>query len=403
MLINFRSFKFKPGFLLMMVVLVLVAQTFFSFWQITAFKEKISQIQTGNVQTEQLLMAIGNQVHVADLRFEKYLISKNESDINIWENTWSKAILPAVDQLEQFQQNPVVFKSLQANVKDLKQIQQNALNDFNYFYNDSLSRPQAVSFVIENFQEPIQQNFQKVNDDLSYWKAKLVAENKAQNASLYGQLKQNFYISLVILLIVIVPLLLFFSKGFSGLTNDLRNLEKSMSSLSRGNLPKNRIATTKELKPIFVHVNQLSQNFSKIRQFALAIGEGKFEHDINVFERKGDVGSSLSEMTTRLRNVAESEKQRIWMNEGFAKFGDLLRKNSHDLEHMTEQAISQLVKYCDLNQGALFIKEDDAEGAYLYLSGCYAYNRKKHLQAKIRPGEDLVGQCFLEKDSIFLT
>lgn len=62
------------------------------------------------------------------------------------------------------------------------------------------------------------------------------------------------------------------------------------------------------------------------------------------------------------------------------------------------------MKYLEANQGALFLLEnEDKEDLHLSLKSAYAFNRKKHLNQKVNLGEGLVGQCYLERDYIYLT
>lgn len=403
MFINHRSFKFRPRLLLISLVLVFISFALYSFYQNEQFKKQTSQLQQKGIQNTDLLTALENRVHLSDLKMKKYLLTGKDRDVASWQATWSKAIFPTVRQLQESKEAKAVYKALQSNLNGLQQSQKQVLDDFRAYQESGITRLKAASLVLQNHQQDMQKQRQKINEDIAYWQSAIASKVEEQNAALVGQMQQNQLINLAFILGVVILVGLFFSKAFSPLVKGLRDLEKSLSSLSQGDLPKQRKVLVSELQPLFEHVNLLSDNFRKIRQFALEVGEGKFENEIDVFNRKGAIGSSLIEMTGRLKNVAEAEKQRIWMNEGFARFGDLLRKNSDNLKEMTDHAISQLVKYCDLNQGALFIKETDNEGDYLYLASCYAYNRKKHFQARVKPGEDLAGQCLIEKDTIYIT
>ena len=57
------------------------------------------------------------------------------------------------------------------------------------------------------------------------------------------------------------------------------------------------------------------------------------------------------------------ERQRNWISEGLAEFGDILRTHSGDLESMAYAVISGMVRYLDANQGAIFLTNERGEKA----------------------------------------
>jgi putative methionine-R-sulfoxide reductase with GAF domain len=93
----------------------------------------------------------------------------------------------------------------------------------------------------------------------------------------------------------------------------------------------------------------------------------------------------------------------VWATQGLANFGDLLRTSSHDLTKLSEQVIIFVVKYLKANQGGMFIiNDDDQNNKFLELKAAYAFERQKYLTKKIAIGEGLVGQTYLEKETIYL-
>lgn len=150
-------------------------------------------------------------------------------------------------------------------------------------------------------------------------------------------------------------------------------------------------------------LKSLKANTEKNISFANKIAKGEFNTDFQV--KDGDtLGLSLIEMSKSLKEAAIEEKQRNWAIEGIAKIADILRMNHNNLEELSYNVISHLVKYINANQGGIFIlNEDNPDNVFLELKGCYAYNRKKFIEKKIAVGQGLVGQAYLEKDIIYMT
>ena len=190
---------------------------------------------------------------------------------------------------------------------------------------------------------------------------------------------------------------------YFNLNQGLKQIDNNLKVLSKGNLPEDSNSGLVEVEALLENVRSLKKNLGNVKEFALAVGEKHFEKEIDIFDNQGEIGKSLLEMRESLKTVAEEEKIRLWTNEGFAKFGDILRKYGDDLQLLSDELIAQLVKYIGANQGGIFILHDDnPDDVYLELAACYAYGRKKFHSRKILPGQGLVGQCFIEKETIFL-
>ncbi len=110
----------------------------------------------------------------------------------------------------------------------------------------------------------------------------------------------------------------------------------------------------------------------------------------------------LKDNLSKLEEGQKEEKKRQWANEGLAKCIAIIR-NQHDLNALYNELISFIVKYVGATQGSLFlINENDPEDKYLELVAAYAYERKKFIQKRINIGDGLLGQCYLEKQRVYL-
>jgi PAS domain S-box-containing protein len=160
---------------------------------------------------------------------------------------------------------------------------------------------------------------------------------------------------------------------------------------------------TDELGKIAGALNKITQNQIQLSAFAEKIGEGDFTTEYNQLGEGHKLGLSLTTMREKLQKVSAEDKKRIWATEGMAKFGELLRSSNDNIEELAERIIIDLIKYLQANQGAIFITQEEQDAVYLELIAAYAWNRKKHLQRRVEPGEGLVGQVYRDKDTIYLT
>jgi len=98
------------------------------------------------------------------------------------------------------------------------------------------------------------------------------------------------------------------------------------------------------------------------------------------------------------------EEQRNWVTQGLAQFAELLRKNNDNLEELSYNIIHYLVNYMKINQGGVFlVNNDNEENTYFEMKACVAYDRKKYADKTIQWGEGLIGRCALEKETIYMT
>jgi PAS domain S-box-containing protein len=118
-----------------------------------------------------------------------------------------------------------------------------------------------------------------------------------------------------------------------------------------------------------------------------------------------EIASSLISLRNHLVELKESEGQRNWTNQGLTNFGDVVRMHEQKgLGELFDKVISFLVNYLQANQGGVFVLRDaGGSDEHLYLMSCYAYQKKRFNERRIEIGENLVGQCFLEGEIIYMT
>jgi PAS domain S-box-containing protein len=164
-----------------------------------------------------------------------------------------------------------------------------------------------------------------------------------------------------------------------------------------------------EIAQVAAVINMLATNNENATDFIKNIKEGNLEAVYHTSaneqsSRKDVLAATLTDLRDHLKTIAIQEQERNWTTEGLAKFVYILRANNQEITALGDHIITSLVKYINANQGGLFVLNDDNEKhPYLELVSCYAYDRKKFIQKQIQPGQGLVGQAYLEKDTIYLT
>jgi hypothetical protein len=117
-----------------------------------------------------------------------------------------------------------------------------------------------------------------------------------------------------------------------------------------------------------------------------------------------NLAGRLVMMRDEMKRIKEEDRKRIWTSQGLSELSEIIRNHQHSLNDLTWHSLTFLVKYTASQQGGLFLLRHQKEhGYYLELAACYAYERKKIVEKTVKIGEGLIGQAFLEGESILLT
>jgi GAF domain-containing protein len=182
--------------------------------------------------------------------------------------------------------------------------------------------------------------------------------------------------------------------------------------MGKGILPKEKLKEgSDEVGQMSKALNMLVQGLTNIFNFSLEIGKGNFDMHFTPLSDEDVLGHSLLDMRNELKKAEEEGKrrkeeddQRNWAAQGVAKFSDILRKNTDELEELSYNIVSNLVKYTNSNQGGIYIINDnDKDNLFIEMKASYAYDRRKFITKRIEIGEGLVGRCYQEKEKIYLT
>jgi hypothetical protein len=110
----------------------------------------------------------------------------------------------------------------------------------------------------------------------------------------------------------------------------------------------------------------------------------------------------ISRTMIELEESRKKDEQRNWVSKGVTEIVTVLQ-SGEETQSIMDKILCLLVKYAGMNQGALFITEENESGEIaLRMASCYAYDRKKFFEKTIDTGAGLVGQVYLEGELCYL-
>lgn len=211
---------------------------------------------------------------------------------------------------------------------------------------------------------------------------------------------KTILISLLLVTLAIVFLVFVIQR----LMNPLRFMMEASTQVAEGNLDYTQVKTgNDEIGKMNRALRALTQGLKNTADFANEIGEGNLEAEFTPRGEKDSLGHALLHMRNNLKSIREEDKKREWMNEGLARFSDILRNNNGAMEELANAVLANLIKYLGINQGGIYLIKEEAEEAFLELTATYAWDRKRYKSQRLQLGEGLAGQAVLEKDLIYLT
>lgn len=239
---------------------------------------------------------------------------------------------------------------------------------------------------------------------IANYETKKVKEAEA-SLQLAFALNRGFQLAL---LAVGIPLLIWLVRKLKRDALTRRNLLQKLDETNRIELF-NDGNPLPELTPERVFDN-VTRNMKQAEAFIRAIAEGNYNvtwqglTPENAHLNTTNVVGELLQLKDKLARVSREEELRRRAAEGIAQFNELIRRHQHNLKELSEHILTFLVRYTESLQGGLFIvsRNDVAEEELLEMIACYAYGRIKALQRHIRPGEGLIGQVYLEKQTLHI-
>ena len=260
-------------------------------------------------------------------------------------------------------------------------------------------------------------HYSSANNDLATGDSASLSQNEQQEVSASAapslSATQHFANNLaspkvlqILLVVSGLPLLVFLvrnvTQGSERLSNIMHELEESNKTYIFNSLEKVDSQNEEEVKA------RLITNLKKVREFIKAISSGNYGitwegmNDENKDVNHESIAGELLNMRNQMQLVKEQDQIRIWTTEGLSKFSEIIRNNQDNFDKLSENLISNVVNYVGAKVGGLFILEEEENKKFLQLRAAYAYDRKKFLSKTVEIGEGIIGQCYLEAQTIYM-
>jgi methyl-accepting chemotaxis protein len=185
------------------------------------------------------------------------------------------------------------------------------------------------------------------------------------------------------------------------ITSVIKELRSAMARLAEGSFPEPLVVRTKEeIGETKIAFNQMLDRLKAASTFAENLGNGQIHHQYNAAYKNDVLAKSIIAMQQKISESEKIQAKINWTNEGAAQFNEIIKNENVEVTMLGDAILKQLVNYVKANQGAMYLV--DEEDKSLERIATYAYNKKKFINEKLTIDNGLLGQCYLQKESIYL-
>lgn len=221
---------------------------------------------------------------------------------------------------------------------------------------------------------------------------------------------RNWNVAIILLSIVLIGFIIYMLQVISRrLRHSIQKVDTACSGLLAGDI-ESPVDTTAyyEIGKVTQKLDSLKNQLIDRKEFIVELLSDNYNREIELLSKKDIIGQQLNALREKLHQVKLEQEARDkdneikrYINEGLARFSDIMRVNSNNTTALGDNLIKELVKYLRALQGTLFLIEE-TNIQELHLISAFAYDRKKFLNKKLRLGEGLIGTCALERKTINL-
>ncbi|MEA3450331.1 MAG: GAF domain-containing protein [Bacteroidota bacterium] len=284
--------------------------------------------------------------------------------------------------------NDVVKNNILIKLKEGKTV--------NYVKKDSLGRKSLV--IIEPFY------FGKIK---RAWGIGVIVPLDVIQKTANNLVITNFIVAIIGLFLIVFITIYIVNR----ITKPINDAVASLSKISEFDISEDyklKSDSIDEIGKMVSSINRLIDSLSNVRNFTYEISKGNLDVKYEKISEKDVLSQAFINMQRSLKIASldsdkrvEEEKTQKWVVDGESIIGEILRDYSQQIDVLYYKIISQLTKYTNSSQGAIFIVNHDEKN--ITLEASYAYERRRYLKKNIPFGVGLIGRSVQEAEMIYIT
>ena len=240
---------------------------------------------------------------------------------------------------------------------------------------------------------------QKINAFIETEKELLDARDKESKRATKSSINIIFIMTLVAIVIGVLAMLYVTRKVLTLVGGEPAVIAQTTDRIAQGKLDIEFEGKSEATTGIMASVITMVQSLRSVVDLAENVSKGNYDTAIPIRGEDDRMGMALKKMTDNLRQASKEDARNSWFNKGQTELADRMR-GDQDLDEMLRQVVTFVAKYVEAQVGAIFMADTER---CLRMVSSYAYKKRKKLSNEFRPGEGLIGQAALEKETILLT
>lgn len=206
-----------------------------------------------------------------------------------------------------------------------------------------------------------------------------------------------FYIFFVLLSLMLAIIVAVFIIRF--VSDAILNLRDASEKLSKGETEVDIMVDAEdELGDLAKSFAKLAYNNIQLANIAEAIGQGKYDIEVDLKGTQDVLGHSLNTMRQRLKTLSLEHENRNWLLSGIGGLNDLM-SGASEIKPTAIRIVAYICEYLQAQAGAFYLNNE--RGSFAFAAG-YAISDNSLRMPVFKIGEGISGQAVAQKKIMLL-